>query len=68
MRLMIMTLLVTFPLSLGLTIAGAAMDRKTLIIDKEAGQMVNPKYTLIVRPFGVGVRRQLKMVQNLYMY
>ena len=49
-------------------IAGVAMDRKTLIIDKKAGQMVNPKYTLIVRSFGVGMRRQLKMVQNLYMY
>ena len=68
MRLMIMTLLVTFPLSLGLTIAGAAMDRKTLIIDKKAGQMVGPKYTLIMRPLGGGVRRQQKIVQKLYMY
>ena len=68
MRLMIMTLLVTFPLSLGMPIAGVAIDRKTLISDKEAGQMVNPKYNLIMRPLGIGVRRQQKVVQNLYMY
>ena len=49
-------------------IAGVAMDRKALIIDKKAGQMVNPKYTLIMRPSGLVVRRQQKVVQNLYMY